>query len=311
MTVIVSPFIDQIGRAESYISLNEFKFSATAAAIDFTNLVANGAQAAQDRALSELIVRASAKIDAYCMGRLGTLNATSFTQNGRYRLDRSARFKIHPSYTPVIAVTSFMWGSNPGALSNLALTSANVYTEEEEIIILPWNSNGTTVQYTGTDAYSWLISDDNSSEYYTVFSYINGWPNSFTTTSTTAGASGVTLGDVTGIYPGTNITVWDGLNDEYCQVASNYVAGTSLVTFTNPLRFPHGIGVNVSAMHPSVKQACIHFTIAMVKARGQGGFIIDEQGATQAVTMKSEMSVEDEIAGYNLLDEFKMVSGRT
>ena len=32
MTVVVSPFIAQVGRAESYISIEEFKFSASAAA---------------------------------------------------------------------------------------------------------------------------------------------------------------------------------------------------------------------------------------------------------------------------------------
>ena len=311
MTVVVSPFIAQVGRAESYISIEEFKFSASAAAIDFTNLVANGSQAAQDRALSELIVRASAKIDAHCMGRLGTLNATSFTQNGRYRIDRQSRFKIHPSYTPVIAVSAFSWGSNPGALSSLSLTPSNVWAEEEEIVISPWNSNGTTATYYGTDAYAWLVSDDNSGEYYTEFTYINGWPNSFTTTSTASGVSSVNLVDPTGIYPGTQITVWDGLNDEYCQVSPTYVPGTPTVTFTNPLAYSHGKGVNVSAMHPSVKQACIHFTVGMVTQRGQGGIVLNEMGAETMVAGKSEMSMEHEIAGYNLLDEFKSISGRT
>ena len=311
MTVVVSPFIGQIGRAESYISINEFKFSATASAIDFTQLIANSSQAAQDRALTELIVRASAKIDAYCMGRLGTLNATSFTQNGRYRIDRQGRFKIHPSFTPVIAVAAFSWGPNPGALFPLALTPSNVWSEEEEIVVSPWNSNGTTVAYTGSDAYSWLISDTNDSEYYTQFTYINGWPNSFTTTSTASGASAVVLVDPTGIYPNTNITIWDGMQDEYCLVASNYVPGTPTVSFASPLQYAHGKGVNVSAMHPVVKQACIHFTVALVKQRGQGGFVVDEQGVTQAVSGKTETSTEDEIHAYNLLDEFKAISGRT
>ena len=103
----------------------------------------------------------------------------------------------------------------------------------------------------------------------------------------------------------------DGLNDEYCQVASTYVPGTPTVTFTNPLAYSHGKGVNVSAMHPSVKQACIHFTVAMVTQRGQGGIVLNEMGAETMVAGKSEMSMEHEIAGYNLLDEFKSISGRT
>ena len=308
---IISPFIGQIGRVEPYVSLDEVKFSATASDIDFTNLVENGAQSAQDRALYELIVRASGKVDAYCMGRLGTLNATSFTQNGRYRMDRQGRFKIHPAFTPVIEVTSFSWGANMGSLTSLALSSANVWPEEESIIIFP-SGTATTTTYSGTGALSWLASDSSGGEYYTEFTYINGWPNTFSSAAVAAGSTTIPVTDTTGIYPGNSLQIWDGMNDEFVQVSPSYVAGTSTLTLSAALVYPHGKGVNVSMVHTNVKQATIHFIVGMVKERGQGGgFEISSAGEVVAASGgKSKGFSDDELQAYDLLDEFKTISGR-
>lgn len=312
MTVVFAPYIEQVGRIEPYISLDELKFSATASEIDFTNLVENGSQVAQDRALYELIVRASAKVDNYIYGRLGTLNATSNTQSGRYLLDRAGRFKIHPSFTPVIAITAFSWGTQPGSLASLALTSANAWPEEESIIILPWNTPGSTTVYTGSDALGWLTYPNTNNEYYVQYTIINGYPNTFTASPSVAGATTLAVTDPTGIYPGTYLTIWDGARDEYVQVAPSYVPGTSTLTFAAALTYAHGTGVNVSAMHPSVKQATIHFVVGMVKERGQGGgFEIAPTGEVAPATGgKTKGFNDDELAAYDLLDAFKSISGR-
>jgi len=71
--MVIAPYNLSEGPKTPYVTLDEVKFSATASSIDFSNLVENGSQAVQDRALQELIVRASVKADNYCMGPLGTL----------------------------------------------------------------------------------------------------------------------------------------------------------------------------------------------------------------------------------------------
>ena len=311
MTVIFSPFIGQIGRAEPYISVQELKFSATASALDLSDLIQDATQTGQDRALYELILRASAKIDAHCMGRMGTLNATSFTQNGRYRQDRLGRFRIHPSYTPVLAVSSFSWGSNMGNLTSLALSASNVWAEEESIIINP-SGTATTTTFAGTDTLSQLFNDYSGGEFYTQFTYINGWPNTFTAAVAAAGATSITVTDPTGIYPGNSLQIWDGMNDEWVTVSLTYVPGTAVVTLTNPLTYAHGVGINVSMMHPNVKQACILFVVSMVKERGQGGgFEISPAGeVVQSTTGKTKGFSDDELSAYDLLDEFRALSGR-
>ena len=308
MTVIFAPYIGQIGRVEPYISLNEFKYSPTAGAIDFSNLTSNAGQVAQDRALSELITRASSKIDNYCYGKLGTLNATSNVENGRYRLDRDGRFKIHPKYTPVIGISAFEWGNTPGALSPVALTLSNAWLEDESLIILPYSSSATTT-YSGTNTLSSLVTS-NDGEYYCQWTYINGWNNSFMTAQASTGATSITLLDPTGIYPGNQTTIWDGMNDELITVSPTYVPGTNVVSLASPLLYTHGIGTNVSGIPAAVKQACVHLVVSMIKQRGQGGVMLDEMGASTTVSGKIEQSAEDEIQAFMLLEPYVVISGR-
>lgn len=309
MTVVFAPYINQVGRIEPYVSLNEVKYSATATSLDFENLVENGAQAAQDRSLYELIVRASSKIDGYIYGPYGTLNATSNTEPGRYRVDRYGRFKISPKFKPVIAMSAFEFGSTMGALASLTLSTQNCWMEEDEFIVIP-GAGGGYVSFTGPNALSSLTSSTDG-EFYVQYTYINGWPNSFLTAPVASGATSFTLLDPTGLYPGMQSQFWDGMNDEYYQVSASYVPGTSTVTTTAPLQYAHGTGTNVSSLPAAVKQACIHFVVAMVKQRGQGGVMLDEMGATTAVSGKIETSAEDEVAGYDLLEPYKAIWGRT
>lgn len=306
---VVAPYILNGGKVEPYISLTEYKFSATASAIDFSNLVANGSQAANDRSLYELIVRASSKIDVFCFGKYGSLNATSSTQNGRTRIDRFGRLKVSPTFKPIIAVTDFQYGLQMGDNWSTPLTPYNCWIEEESIIFQANGANSVNA-VAGMQALSYILQKSNSGEYYCTYTYQNGWPNSFTTSTSDVGDQSLNLVDATGRYPGQFSTIWDGMNDEYIQVAEDYVPGNLTLTLASPLQYKHGTGVNVSSIPAVVKQACIHFVTAMIKQRGQGGIVLNEMGADTMVSGKVEMSAEDEIAGYNLLDEFKTVWGR-
>ena len=304
---VVASYNQAAGRIEPYVSLDEVKFSATASAIDFTNLIENATQAVQDRALSEIIVRASAKADVYTMGQYGTLNATVNTENGRYRPNRYGQIIVNPHFSPIIAVNSFSCGYGPGVgLQAVTLTADNTSIERNEFIVTYASSIGLTTGPLSIAGGNWAP----NSQLFVEYSYANGWANSFTTATTAAGATSINVLDPTGIYPGMNLTVWDGMNDEYRTVASTYVPGSTTVTFTAPLSYKHGKGVNVSALPPTVKQAVIHFVVAMIKQRGQGGLVLNEIGEPMAVTSRTESSVADEIAAYDLLDAYRAIWGR-
>jgi hypothetical protein len=292
---------------EPYVSLEEVKFSPTASAIDFSNLIENASQAVQDRALTELIVRASSKADTYAMGVYGSLCATSNTENGRYYMNRSGQIVINPYFTPILEVQSFSAGWGPGdGLQNITLSTSNCSIERTQFII---TSQSTMGLYFGNLG---IVGGNmqSGSEIFCQWTYVNGWANTFTNTTTAVGATSITVNNVTGIYPGQNLTIWDGQQDEYVQVATTWTPGNTTLTLSEPLKYKHGSGVSVSALPASVKQAVIHFIVALIKERGQGGLVLNEIGEPTAVSSRQESSVLDEIQGYDLLDDFKQIWGR-
>jgi len=304
---IVASFVYSGGMVEPYVSLSEVKFSPTASAIDFTNLIENASQAVQDRALSELIVRASSKADSYTMGVYGSLCATSNTENGRYYMNRAGQIVINPYFTPILAVQSFSAGWGPGdGLQPITLSTSNCAIERTQFII---TSQSTMGLYFGNLG---IVGGNMQSgtEIFCQWTYVNGWANSFTNATSNAGATTISVNNVTGIFPGQNLTIWDGQKDEYVQVSPSWVPGVTTLTFTNPLKYAHGSGVNISALPASVKQAVIHFVVALIKERGQGGLVLNEIGEPTAVSSSTESSATDEMQGFKLLDGFKSIWSR-
>ena len=302
--MVVAPFFQTEGLIEPYVSLNEVKFSPTASAIDFSNLIENANQLAQDRALLELIKRASSMADIFCYGKMGSLNATSNTENGWYRPNRDGNLVFTPSFSPILAVTDIQVGWGPGdGLSDITLSSSNVAIDRDQFTLTAPSTLGLYFGNLGIAGGRWGYQTNMWCQY----TYINGWFNSFTSTSTTAGSTTLVVNDATGIYPGMNFTIWDGMNDEYVTVSE--VSGTSIV-LTSPTKYNHGAGVNVSTMPAAVKQAVIHFVVAMIKERGQGGLVINEIGEPGAVSSREQSSMTDEMRAYDLLEPFKVIGGR-
>ena len=299
----------QYGRVEPYVSLDEVKFSPTASAIDFSNLIENASQNVQDRALSELIKRASSEADTYTMGRLGTLNATANTETmADVRPTRQGEIIVHPYYNPIREITSFSVGWGPGdGMQAITLSTSNCFIAREQFRITGNSSMGLYFGNLGIAGGAWSY----MTPMYCQYTYVNGWANTFTTTSTAAGATSIVVTDATGIYPSMQLMVWDGMNDEYVQVASSYVAGSTTVTLTNALSYKHGIGVNVSALPAEVKQAVIHLVVAMIKQRGAGGLILSEIGEPVAVGAHQGLSEEDRIIAYSLLEPYCTIWGQT
>ena len=125
MTVI-APFVLSEGAGTPYVTLDEVKFSPTASSLDFSNLIEGASQAVQDRALHDLIVRASDMADRHVYGALGTLSATLNTENGRYRQNRYGQFIIHPSFWPILELRSFSAGMYPNNQNAYSISSSNV-----------------------------------------------------------------------------------------------------------------------------------------------------------------------------------------
>ena len=300
----------QWGRAEPYLSLNEFLGSPTASMLSFETFVEGGAQSDQDKALNQLIIRASGKVDSFCMGKFGTLNATGNTEQRKATPTRAGEFIIHPDFSPILAVTSFSYGPTPGSFAGVTLSNTNCMVNNDEFTILEVGGAGVQT-FDGIGALSALLVRGRTywGPQYVQYSYVSGWANTFSTASVASGVTSLAVVDPTGAIPGGQLTIWDASNDEVVYVANNYVMGTNPILFSTPTVYSHVDGTNITALPPEVKQAVIHFVIAMVSERGESGFVIDEAGDAKPAGGSSGGHGEHEIAAYDLLDNFKRTWG--
>ena len=308
MTVI-APFYLSEGNRVPYVTQTEVLNSATAASIDFSNLIPDAGLNAQSTALQELIVRASTKADNYCLGALGTLCATVNIENGRYRINRQGQFIIQPYYWPILELREFQFGYAPGAgMNNVPLNNSNCSIERDEFIITNQYglSQATSIGGLNLVGGAW----GTGQEQFCQWEYVNGFANTFSNGAVAAGDTHITVDSIIGIYPGSTLTIWDGAKDEQIVIASTWDSATYTLPLASPLQYAHTTDVNVSALPATVKQAVIHFIVAMVKERGAGGLVLNEIGEPVATSNRTTGQLYDESAAYDLLDSFRQIWGR-
>ena len=309
MPGVVAPFIKTEGIISPYVSVTEVLNSATAASVDFTNLVPNASLNAQTAALQDLIVKASAKADNYCLGALGTLCATVNTENGRYSANRLGQFVIQPYFWPILELKSFEFGYAPGSgMNNVPLNDSNTSIERYQFIITNQYglSQATSIGGLNMVGGAWGAGQMQFCQY----TYVNGFANTFTSAAITAGDTSLTVDSAVGLYAGMTVTIWDGAKDEQFVISSSWNGSSLTIPTVSPLIYSHTTDTNVSTMPATVKQAVIHFIVAMAKERGAGGLVINEMGEPVGTSSRTTTQEYDEAAGYDLLDDFIQVWGR-
>jgi len=309
MPGVVAPFIKTEGIISPYVSVTEVLNSATASSVDFTNLVPNASLNAQTAALQDLIVKASAKADNYCLGALGTLCATVNTENGRYSANRLGQFVIQPYFWPILELKSFEFGYAPGSgMNNVPLNDSNTSIERYQFIITNQYglSQATSIGGLNMVGGAWGAGQMQFCQY----TYVNGFANTFTSAAITAGDTSLIVDSAVGLYPGMTVTIWDGAKDEQFVISSSWNGSSLTIPTVSPLIYSHTTDTNVSTMPATVKQAVIHFIVAMAKERGAGGLVINELGEPVATSSATVSQAYDEAAGYDLLDDFIQVWGR-
>jgi hypothetical protein len=247
-----------------YLTLTEYKNAPTS--IDVDNLVVGGNAAAQDAELSNVIARASSWIDTYCNQILG---ATVEQEQQRVRMRGDGSIRIHPRYSPVIAVSALSYGLDPNALT--VVPDCSVCWLEDQQIIFPYISllAGQTSQ--GPLSYSFPANA--GGEMFVRYSYVNGYANSLIATATAA-ATSLTVNTGTGIVAGQMLKIYDGANSENVTVASTYTFGSTTVPLTAALAYTHVTGVSISSLPPAIKEAAILATTAFLKVRGDNSMVM-------------------------------------
>ena len=293
-----------------YLSVQEYQNAPTA--MDIFNLIPGGDVNVQMQALTEVISRASSWIDQFTCGAWGTLAATQNVENGRVWGNRSGQLIVHPKYWPILSVDAFSYsavqtqvygyGTMQGGFGAAAASitpAGNVWIEPQQFVVQPsgvvsWNVNSTYGIGPG--------------QYFCQWTYTNGWPISQLAASAAAGATSIQPSVLTGIYPGTSLTLYDMPYDEHIQVASSYVPGEAIVPLTQPLAYAHASTATVTNIPPAIKQAAILATTAFIKQRGSGALVVNDIGElSRTLTGASQNSLSDWDQAETLLKPFRQI----
>lgn len=289
-----------------YLTSTEYINSPTS--MDTSNLVPGGNPAAQLTALVETINRACSWIDQYCCGGAGTLCSTAEYENARTWGSYRGTLTVHPRYWPITEVRSFSYSNLPAGLiqtkgaSNAASvdpsTSIVIYPQEFEVVQAGVVNLGLTAN----------AGIEMRTEYTCQFQYVCGWANTLLSASVAAGASSVTPVNVTGIYPGMAMTLYDLPNDEYVTVSSDYATGGSVVPLTASLAYDHSTSATLTSLPPAIKQAAILATTAFIKERGSGALIVQDIGElTKKQTGFAQDSAGDWAQAMQLLNPYRTI----
>ena len=309
-TSAYAPYLQTYEQAFPYLTTDEYQRAPTA--VDVANLVSGGPQS-QLIALQETIARASSWIDQYVTGSaFGTLCATVNVENARVWGNREGQIIVHPKLWPILEVQTFSY-SVPGAgFTGSSITpQGNVWIEPQQFIVQPnasygWNTQQWSNTYSNTfGGGAWPVGIT-TQQYLCEWSYVNGFPNTVTSASVAAGSASVTVSNGLGIYPGTQLTLFDAPYDEPLSVASNYVPGTSVVPLVTPLSYSHEAGVSVTNLPKAVKEAAILLTSALIKQRGSGALIAQDMGVITRTDSGSVQNNQGDIGlAMQLLANFR------
>lgn len=276
-TTYVSPTVNSAFRRAAYIGLSEFQNAPTAVATG--TLIPGGTAQQNQQALADTIMRASGWIDEHCFHSSdGTLAASVSVESSPIRAKNGA-IRLICKYRPILEVQGIALGPNAGQLSSLT-TNPGVSVDGKIITIPPTTLGGGIPG----DYLPGLVAGWGAGYWYASWAYVNGFPHTALAESSDADASSIvvepTLPDgssVCGIYPGTQLTIFDGVNTE--TVVASAAPSTTTIELVEPTQFAHTLPaapdtIRVSSIPRAVEQACISLTSCLIKVRGTRAMVM-------------------------------------
>src|SRR5205085_175650 len=140
----------------------------------------------------------------------------------------------------VLELRTFTAGTTPATMTSFTVNGSSVWMEEDGFVVT--SGLGLT-----TSAGPLQFGASPCGELFAQWVYVNGWAHTLTSSAVAAGSTSILLADVTGIYPGTALTVYDAPTDEPIVVGA-FTGTSNTVPLTAPLRSGHPQGVTVSAL---------------------------------------------------------------
>lgn len=270
-----------------YMTIEEFRAIPTRIAVD--QLIVGQVGAAQDAELADVLARASAWADAYCIlpslgQQLGTLGATAgeLTRQGYANAQGDVNIPVGTAPKIPVQVTSVGYGALRTAVTTMSdLTTVLV---DQGIVTVGIGSYRGT--WTGALQFG---SPPAGGKLWITLGLIVGWTPTRLTTDAAQGATTVTVDDPTGIQAGDILSITDPGTEERVTVQS---VAAKIVTLTGPLTAAHTAGVGFTAMPADIREAVAYAACARLVTPGQAG----NPNANAAV--KGNKATGDQESGY-------------
>lgn len=270
----------------AYVTLQEFKNAPTG--IDTMSIIPGGTQAQNDAELANVLERASAWANQITGQE--TLEATQDTDLRQVNANfRDGSIYIVPDATPIVSLVSVKCRVAGGEWETVDLANVEVYTNH--FIIRRQSDALTALEYSAQARIPMQAE----------YTYVNGWANTTLQSAAIGGATTITPTDLTGMYDGQRLTIYDDANTEVVTVAS---VGASNAVLAKPLKFSHSTGAGVSALPASIKQAVILLAAYLIKERGSLSVSMNETSLQGIGRYKDAADVD---IARELLAPFKKV----
>ena len=239
----------------------------------------NAVPAAQTAAQLDICARASSMIDGACNQPLRcTVDVETWTGPGDFRcqLQPTGVTRLLSSRRPVTAVIGGRVSSSASFPRSWQTVPANQF-EPEIALIGVYGTTAPGASGAGGQAIlmapgwvTWCFGRMSSRIEVT---YLNGWPHCSIQAPVTAGATSVTVDNITG-WLGAAGNVYDGGQQEFVTVTAVTPAVTGAITgpgtlgLSAPLTYGHPAGALLSTLPQSVHQAALYYCIAQALTRG-------------------------------------------
>lgn len=256
-----------------------------------------------DDELARFIEIASQEMNTFCYGATGgVLHATTDTETLYSRMDRLGQFKLSPRFLPVRQLTAFSFGPDPSLMSSLTDFSG-VHVEEERLVVPAYAFSGSSsagpLQFGPTVGANWRAR--------IVYSYVNGYPLTYTTNAPTAGATSMTVVDPTGIFVGDSLRFRDPVNGDDTVTITSVSGSTIGFSATNNA---HPVGCQVDGLPDDIMQACVEITKGMLKRKAQDTIKPSGRGGPARGGEEVAAGEDNFAVGYGKLIQYQMVRFR-
>lgn len=283
---------------QPYLTVAEYKNAPTA--LDISNLVVGGNQAAQDAELANVILRATSFLDEYLNQNLC---ASTQVENQRVRFTPQGWISLHPNNSPVISLQSFAYGSDPTQLQTLSDCST-VWFEDQQILV-PISQLSANWTNQGPLGFNWATSP--RQQIFCRYTYTAGYVNTTTSASVNAGVTSITVTAADGIVAGMQLRIYDGANSETVTVANNYTYGSTTVLLASTLLYAHATGIALGNLPAAIKQACILVAGAFIKSRGSGSMTMQMTTNPTRTVTDPVMFTSDVQLALKMVDLYRRV----